>query len=194
MSALPIISAVLALIAPILYARAILRGDAKPHRTTRFVLLIITILTAASIVAQNNHVAIWLAGASALQSILIFVLSIKHGLGGRAKSDIVCLLVALLGIILWQVTNRPVLALYFAILADFTGMIPAILKTYRRPETELWTYFALDVVAGLLTLIASKHWTVQDISYPLYILLINALMVVIILRGQGKQKLAEYSR
>jgi hypothetical protein len=183
-SVFPIISAILALIAPIIYSRAILRGDAKPHRTTRFVLLLITILTFASIYAQHNHEAIWLAGASAIQAVFIFGLSIKHGMGGRAKSDIICMTIALLGIVLWRVTKQPLLALYFAIIADFTGMIPAIIKTYRRPETEIWSYFAIDIVAGLLTLIASKEWTVQAISYGLYILVINALMVGVILWGQ----------
>jgi len=191
LAALPIVSALLTLISPVVYGRAILRGEAKPHRTTRLVLLLISLLIASSIFAQHNHVAIWLAGASALQSMFIFGLSMKHGLGGKDKSDIVCLLIALLGIVLWQVTKHPLIALYCAIAADFTGMIPAILKTYKRPDTEIWAFFAIDTVAGLLTLIASKRWTFQDISYPFYILLINGLMVGIILRRTSTTKAAQ---
>lgn len=93
-------SAVLALISPVIYAKAILRGDAKPHRTTRFVLLLITLLTAASIISQHNYISVWPAGASALQAVFIFGLSIKHGYGGKSKSDIICLLIDLLGIAL----------------------------------------------------------------------------------------------
>ncbi|MDB5182396.1 MAG: hypothetical protein JWO47_180 [Candidatus Saccharibacteria bacterium] len=187
-SALPIVSAILALIAPVIYCRAILRGDAKPHRTTRFVLLLITILTFASLLAQHNHQAIWLASASAIQAVFIFALSIKHGMGGRDKSDIICLVIALAGMILWRITKQPVLALYFAILADFTGMIPALIKTYRKPETEIWSYFGIDVIAGMLTLLASKEWTVKAVLYGLYIMVINICMVSIILYGQRKQK------
>ena len=164
-----------------------MRGDAKPHRTTRFVLLLITLLTAASIIAQHNYVVIWLAGASAVQAVFIFGLSIKHGFGGKSKSDIICLVIALLGIVLWQVTKQPVLALYFAMLADLTGMIPALFKTYRMPETEIWSYFAIDIGAGALTLAAIKTWDIRNISYPLYIMLINALMVATILRGIQKR-------
>lgn len=97
-----VISSLLALISPIIYSRAILRGEAKPHRTTRLVLLLITALTTASLFAQGNRVAIWLAGVSTLQSILIFFLSIKHGMGGWSRADILCLIVALTGIILWK--------------------------------------------------------------------------------------------
>ena len=62
-----LISVVLALISPIVYSVAILKGEAKPHRTTRFVLLLITSLTTASLFVQGNRVAIYLAGVYTLQ-------------------------------------------------------------------------------------------------------------------------------
>lgn len=175
-----LISIVLALISPIIYSIAILKGEAKPHRTTRFVLLLITSLTTASLFAQGNRVAIYLAGVSTFQSIIIFILSIKHGMGGWAKSDIICLTFALIGIILWQITKNPVIALYFAISADFVGMIPAIVKTYHFPKTEIWSFFALDVFAAIFSLLALKSWTLQEYSYPVYIMLINIVMVFLI--------------
>lgn len=177
-----VISSLLALISPLIYARAILKGEAKPHRTTRFVLLLITSLTTASLFAQNNQVAIWLAAASTLQSILILILSLKHGMGGWSKSDIVCLIIALSGIVLWKTTNNPVLALYAAIAADFTGMIPALLKTYRFPETEVWSFYLLDVFAAGFSLLALRLWILQEFSYPIYIMVINLVMVILIVR------------
>lgn len=175
------ISSILALISPLVYAKSILKGDAKPHRTTRFVLLLITALTTASLFAQHNTVAIWLAGVSTIQSILIFILSIRHGMGGWSRSDIACLSIALTGIALWQLTSNPVLGLYFAILADFTGMIPALIKTYRLPQTEVWSFYALDVVASGFSLAAITKWTGAEISYPVYIMIINFVMVLLIL-------------
>ena len=179
-SALPLVAALLEIIAPFIYARSILKGKSKPHRTTRFVLLIITLLTFAAIFAQENYVAIWLAGASAFTGIVIFALSINYGLGGGSKVDILCLLIALVGIFLWQVTRDPVIALYFALLADFSGMIPALIKTYHRPGTEIWIFYMLSVVAASLTLIATLDWTIEAIAYPAYIFAINATMVAII--------------
>ncbi|MEL7666508.1 MAG: hypothetical protein AAGU06_03745 [Candidatus Shapirobacteria bacterium] len=176
-----LISVVLALISPIVYSVAILKGEAKPHRTTRFVLLLITSLTTASLFVQGNRVAIYLAGVSTLQSIIVFILSIKRGMGGWSKSDIICLVFALIGIIFWQITKNPAIALYFAIGADFIGMIPAIIKTYHFPETEIWSFFALDVFAAIFSLLALKTWTSEEFSYPIYIMLINLVMVLLIL-------------
>ncbi len=183
-----LISSVIALISPIIYARAIFKGEAKPHRTTRLVLLLITALTTASLFAQQDTVAIWLAGVSTIQSIAIFILSIKHGMGGYSRSDIICLLIALAGIVLWKVTENPVVALYFAILADFTGMIPALIKTYKLPHTEIYQFFLMDVFAGLFSLMAVRSWTLQEISFPIYIFLINLVMVLIIIRPNFRRK------
>lgn len=179
------ISTILAFISPLLYTKAILKGEAKPHRTTRLVLLIITSLATFSLFAQNDTVAIWLAGVSTLQSILIFSLSIKYGMGGWSKMDLFCLLIALSGIILWQTTKDPSLALYTSILADFVGMVPALIKTFRFPETEIWTFYALDVFAGFFSLLAVKSLTLQQFSYPLYIIIINLFMVILALRKKN---------
>lgn len=183
-----IISSILALISPLVYSAAILKGNAKPHRTTRLVLLIITTISTFALFAAGDRVAVWLAGVSMLQSILIFVLSIKHGMGGWSKLDILCLLIALIGIVLWRTTNNPILALYFSIIADFTGVIPSIIKTYRFPKTEVWSFFLLDVFAAIFSLLALQNWTLQDYAFPLYIFLINSVMVALIVSPRPKRK------
>lgn len=182
------LSSLLALISPVIYARAMLKGEAKPHRTTRLVLLLITSLATASLFAQHDTVAIWLAGVSTLQSILIFGLSINYGMGGWSKIDVLCLIIALSGIALWQTTKEPSLALYASIAADFTGMIPAIIKTYKYPHTEIWSFFLLDVFAATFSLFALKTWTLQEFSYPLYIMIINSIMVLLVIKPKLAQK------
>ena len=177
-----ITSSILALISPLTYVYAILKGQAKPHRTTRLVLLLITSLTTISLFPQQDRGAIYLAAVSTLQSVIIFILSLKYGMGGYAKSDLTCLGIALLGIILWQVTQNPILGLYSAILADFTGMIPALVKTFYKPETESWYFYGLDVGAALFSTLAINSETLSSYAYPLYILLINLIMVLLIVR------------
>ena len=167
------------------YAISILKGKAKPHRVTRLVLLTTTFLATLSLFLQHDTVAIWLAGVSLLQSSVIFILSIKFGWGGWNKLDIFCLVIAFLGIILWQTTANPVFALYASILADFFGMIPTIIKTYKHPETEEWRFFAIDTVAGLLSLLAITNWSLTAALFPAYIFVINGVVAGLAGRGKG---------
>lgn len=184
-----LLSSLIALISPIIYARAIFRGEAKPHRTTRLVLLTITLLSTFALFAQHDTVAIWLAGVSALQAIFIFILSLKYGMGGYSITDGLCLVVAIIGILFWQITQNPTVGLYFAILADFTGMVPSLIKTYKMPHTEIYMFFLLDVFAGFFNLLAVKQWTASEVSFPLYIMLINLAMVVLVLRQDVTKKM-----
>ena len=182
-----ICSSMFALFSPIFYTLSILRGESKPHRTTRFVVLTITFLSFAALLAQHNTVAIFLAGVSCVQSILIFSLCIKYGMGGWAKTDIICLIIAGIGILVWKLTNNPMMGLLASILADFVGYIPALIKTYKFPETETWIFYILDVFAATFTILAIRNFTYQETSYPIYILAINLLMVVFILRPKIKK-------
>lgn len=183
------VSVLLASISTFVYIVAILKGEAKPHRTTRLVFLVITTLTTVALFAQGNQVAVWLAGVSMFQSILIFLLSLKYGMGGRSKTDVICLLLALLGVVFWQVTKNPVIALYFAIGADFAGIIPTLIKTYRQPDTEVWTFYFLDVCAGVFNLLASEKFVFNQFLYPFYIILINLSIVFLVKRPDITRRL-----
>ena len=170
-------SIILEILAYLFYIKAIFAGKAKPHRTTRIVLLILSTLATASLIAQGNLVAVWLAGVFAFFSLIIFLLSVRYGMGGWDKIDIISLVIALIGITIWKVTNNPSLALYSVVIADFTGMVPTLLKTYHQPRTEVWYFFFLAALGALLNLMAVQTWTLQQYAYPLYIFLINVVMV-----------------
>jgi hypothetical protein len=182
-----VISVILGLISSFVYFIAILKGQARPHRTTRFVFLFITALATLSLFAQGNRVAIWLSAVSTFQSIVIFGLSMKYGMGGKSKTDILCLVMALIGIVSWQITKNPLAALYFSIAADFTGFFPTLIKTYRLPHTEVWTFYALDVIAAAFNLLATEKFTIDQYLYPSYIILINLAVVFLIIRPKLKK-------
>lgn len=180
-----ILSTLLVLTSPLVYIHSIVKGETRPHRTTRLVLMIITVLSTAAL-WEAKGAAFWLALASAIQGTAIFLLSIKKGIGGWSKVDIVCLLIAFAGIVLWQTSGEPAVALLASIVADYVGMVPAFIKTYKLPHTEDWRFFAMDTVAGILTIMATTTFTAYTLSYPIYIVLVNGIMVaLIVVRGKA---------
>jgi hypothetical protein len=96
-----------------------------------------------------------------------------------------------MGILIWKLTNNPIMWLLASILADFVGMIPALIKTYKFPETETWIFYILDVFAATFTLLAISNFTYQETSYPIYIWAINLIMVVLIIRPKTIKKLSK---
>ena len=57
-----------------------------------------------------------------------------------------------------------------------------LIKTYTYPESEVWTFYALDVLAAIASLLAIQQWSIQELSYPLYITLLDFTVVLLILR------------
>ncbi len=177
-----VISTILPLYSPVPYIRSILRGETKPHRTTRLVYLAIGLLTTLSLLAAGDRVAIWISAVSLLQAIILFFLGLTYGVGGWSKTDLLCLTLACVGIFAWQTTKDPLLGLYFGILADLAGTIPTIIKTWHDPTTEEPQFYILDGAAGAFNVFALTRWAPGDFTYPLYLFLINALVAYLSLR------------
>lgn len=183
-----IISSFLAAIAPLLYVYDILKKGARPHRTTRFVVLIITAIVVASLYTQNSSV-VWLALISFISCLIIFTLSIKYGAGGWAKLDILCLIIALVGLVIWKITDNAELALYASIFADFTGYYPTLVKTFKYPKTESLGFFGINLLACTFSILALKNFSFQNVVYPLYLVIINLVMIVFMVRGKSQKQI-----
>jgi hypothetical protein len=177
-----LISSISVFISYLIYEWAMVKGRARPHRTTRLVILIITAVGASSLFAQNDRVVFIFLGICAVQSLVMFAMSLKWGMGGWAKIDILCLAVALLGVVLWRVTSDPALALYACVIADLAGMVPALVKTYRLPGSEYYLSYIFDLVAIVLTILAIRNGGFNEYLYPTYLVIVNSLMLVFISR------------
>lgn len=179
-----IVGAVLPLVSSWVYIASILRGHTKPQRTTRFLMALITGMSFFALLAAGDMSGMWLALTSFVQSLVIFCLALRWGIGGRNWLDVVCIVLCVTGIVAWLRADEPVVGLVAAIVADFIAIIPALVKTWRLPHTETVWFFVLDGLAGLLIIVAGPH-DAFSLAYPAYILLANAIFVVAILRPRG---------
>jgi hypothetical protein len=146
--------------------------------------MLITVLGAAALFAQNDRVVVWFLGICAVQCVVVFIMSLKWGMGGWAKTDILCLVIALLGIALWKLTSNPALALYAAVTADIAGMVPALIKMYHLPHTEYYLSYAVDFGAIIFTLLAIQNGGFNEYLYPTYLIILSCLELFLIFRKQ----------
>ncbi len=182
------LSIFLGFITPIIGVRSILKGEYKPQRITRLLLFIVTAIFVLTLFSQGDRIGLFLAIPSFIGSTAIFILSIKYGVGGRSKMDIVTLIGALLSLIVWKVTDNPTLGLYASILTDFIGFSPTLVKSYKEPYTESYLFYGCDVIASFLNLLALRSYLMMDLAFPLYIFLINlSVTIVILLRRRFKK-------
>ncbi len=169
----------LPVVGSVTYAVSIIRGKTRPQRMTRFLLMIITALMWGSLVAADDRSGVWLALVAFVQAVTIWALSLKRGIGGGDRLDVICLLICALGVAFWLLFGQARIGLLASILADIAASAPALRKTIRMPHTELLLFYALDTLAGVCILFAGPL-RLQAMIFPAYITAINLLFAVAI--------------
>jgi len=174
-------SGVLMMLSVIPYAKSIFKLETKPQRMTWLIWSILTFIAFFSQLAKGGTWSLLLTAGDTLAILIIFFLSIKFGVGGFKKIDILSLFGAGISLILWYVTKEPAIALFLIILTDFIGANLTITKAWKDPKSEHWVGWAICGVGGFLGTLAVGKFDFILLSFPLYICLINSTIAIIIL-------------
>jgi hypothetical protein len=87
---------------------------------------------------------------------------------------------ALIGLILWQITGEGNLAIFFSIMADGIAAIPTVIKSYEDPKSENYKVYFYSMLNAGLTLLTIKVWDFAHWGFPAYIFLICAILYSLI--------------
>jgi len=179
--ALLVVATSLSVIGTVDYILSILNGKTLPHKTTRVVLFIVSIANLLGTLTADAGIGILLLALFFFgRSLVLALMSLKWGVGGTSKLDITCAIIAILGIVAWQVTDNGILTLVFAILADAVAYIPAVVKTWKLPKSEAPLMYWLEGIA--VTLVIIHDGVRLNIIFQAYILLSCIVMLVCIYR------------
>jgi hypothetical protein len=189
---LGLIAALVAIAQVIPYVISILRGNTRPQRASYGIWSVIQTIGITSYIAAGATSTKWAPIVLTINSLVIFGLSLKHGMGGFNKLDIVCLGLAAAAIALWVTTDNPDLAVYMSTLAGLIAYIPTIKKAYIWPKTENTLSWCMYIVAALLNVLALTS-TKLVIALPLIMSLILSVTVSSLLLFP-KWKLGKFKR
>lgn len=151
------------------YLLDILKGKTKPQRTTWFIWSVLGVISFTSQLKLGAHWSLVYVGLNAAGNIAVFLLSMKYGIGGWRKLDVLALCIATIGVTIALYVDSPLIALLGSILADFSGTSLTLYKTYLQPTTETSiTWFFLGT-SSLFAAMAVGKWDVSLLLYPLYL-------------------------
>ncbi len=170
------------------YVRDIFHHKTEPERAMWW---IYAFLFAVLFAAQLNAGAKWLllvTGEYVVSAVIIAVLSLRYGYGKFHKRDMISLVIAALGIVLWLITNNPLIAIVIVILVDAAGFWLTLLKTWHAPHSETLISWQLSFAGALLSIFTVNTWRLDLVIYPLYAALGTALLVGLIMYRRPKVK------
>lgn len=174
------------LISGAVYTTATMKGKAKPSPVTWFFWGLTPMIAFAAQVSRGGGIeSSLMTFAIGLGPLVIFITAFfKNRKNWKFTiSNGVCAILAAIGVALWLITDDPVLAMIFSILADFSASLPTITKSYLKPKSEYPVAYAISMLSMILTLLALSDWSFLNYAFEAYILVINLIILSAICIG-----------
>jgi hypothetical protein len=181
------ISGIIAIVQAIPYIITIFWGKTRPSRASYAIWAVIQTVSATSYLASGATDTKWAPIVLAVTAIVIFGISLKYGMGGFNKFDVVCLIIATTAIVLWLTTSNPALAVYASLLAGSIAYLPTIKKAYLFPDTENTLSWTLYSIAILLNVFALTTLNPVIALSPIVSLLLSGTVAVLLLQPRNKK-------
>lgn len=172
------------------YIRATLSGKAKPNPLTWLLWSITPMVAFLAEVNSGAHLTSIVTLAVAISPLLVFISAmIKNPRSIKLDFfNLFCAGLSISGIVAWTLTSNPMSAIWFAIFSDLISALPTLVKSYKQPKTEHSTTYALNSLSMLMTFFTLKSFSAIDITFPIYIFVINLIIVGLIYIGRRRQK------
>jgi hypothetical protein len=182
---LAILAGGLAALAAVPYIADTLKGRTRPNVVTWFTWTLLNcIIAIAALAAGAEQTAIFATAAGLCTGIVVLAGLLKDGFKQYTGFDVTCQLLAIIGIVLWRLTDRPDLAIVCAITASFVGSLPTYRHAWRRPREETWQFYAIDGLSAVVAVLAVAHASFTALGYPVFIIVSDVSILGVVLWRQ----------
>lgn len=171
------------------YARDTWCGHTSPQRASWFIWSVLSSISFLSVWAEGSSAALWFVFVQCAGTIVIFLLSLKHGTGSLFRaSDFTIVATATVGLVLWFLTQDPVYALAVSISISAVGGIATVRKSYLAPDTETRVTWSLLFFASLLGTLSVGTVDWMFLAYPIYLSLLYGAVLAAMTLGRTRSR------
>ncbi len=171
----------IAVVGYVLYAQSVLRDRSKPHIFSWFIWGLISGIAFAVQVAERAGPGAWSTAVGAVGCLLVFALGLRHGSRTFSRFDWVCLVLSLLAVGLWVITDVPLTAAILVTMADAIAYVPTYRKGFRLPFEEHMAPYIIGAIIPMLAIPAIERYVVANWLSPASLVITNAAFVAMIL-------------
>lgn len=176
-----IISSIMIVASTLPYLIDIVKKKTKPRVVSWFNWALLGTIAGFAALADGQIPAAMLSFASALEALLVVTLGMYYGDRHFERFDILCQIGAAIGLLLWLAFDSPLTAIIAVTTVDFIAALPTYKHIWQKPFEETPLAFIICSFASILTLFAVTNSSLTGLVYPIYILLANTTMSVLIL-------------
>lgn len=186
---LGLIGICLVLIAYIPYIRDILRQKVKPHPFSWFVWTVTAVSIFFLQTENGSGPGAYTTATIAVMAFIVFVLSYRMNKTKIRKLDIICLITACAGIVVWLLVDQPLISIFLLLAVEVIGFIPTLRKGIEKPYEDSVTLWAVSGVRHAVGFSAIAHYNAITMLNPLvWITLCITFCTVVLIRRKNTKK------
>lgn len=179
LSNLVFVGSALQLLGILSYIKETIWGNTKPNRVTWLMWAIAPLIATAAALVEGVGWAVLPVFMAGFGPALVFFASFinPNAYWKLERFDYLCGLCSVLALILWFVTNEPIIAIIFAIASDGFAAIPTLIKAWHFPETETVHPYSTTLLSVILGGFAIEVWEFSSYGFSLYLAIVNILLI-----------------
>jgi len=157
------------------YLRAVWRGTAQPSVVSWGFWSITALIAFGVQLAKGAGPSAFVTLAIGLSPLAVCLTAVYKGVHKTklTRLDKWCIVLTVIGILLWLISKNPMAALIMSILADVFSTIPTLVKGYRAPSTEHPLAYAISILGMVTALLTITDWRITNWLFVGYILFNN---------------------
>ena len=185
-----IVGAVIGSLGGLYYLYETITGKAQPNRITWLLWGIFPMVVFVAQRAQGVEGVSWASFVAGFTPLLVVAASFfnQKAYWESEPRDYYLMAAAVIGIVLWAITDNPNLAILFSVLADLLAGIPTLIKAYRHPRSESWMAYAISALGFGVSLLSVQTYSFESTTFVAYVFVLNGAVAVLASRGRGPKR------
>lgn len=149
-----VISALIGIGTIIPYYVDIVRGNTKPQKVAFLIFAILSTISFFGQLVEGATSSLLLPAVFMIHLWIVFILSLKYGVGGRSKSNIYSFIFSIMILVIWFFTRSAELAIILTVIVNTVGKYLIAEKVYNEPYSDLLLIWWASVFASLFAMIS----------------------------------------
>ena len=170
------------------YSFSIIKGNTRPNPLSLIGWSVMSAIPAAAQLAAGADWSIVIPLSSVFNNIIYFAIAYRmKRLSRFHPADKYVFLFGLVAIVVWLVSDDPLLAIYISICANALFTVPTIIKTHRHPLQEslfCWVLYDIACIFGILSI---SSFQMQNIAFPIYAIASGIIVTVLASRKPSRR-------
>lgn len=173
-----LLSVLIVIISNIIYFISIFKWQTKPHTLSFFIWTLSLAIVYLWQVYDNSWAWSYLTLAFTILCFIIFILSFKYWIRNITLWNKLSILWIIIAIIIWWLTNSPLISIIILVIIDWIWYLPTIQKLKTMPYSENLISWWLGAISFVISIFAIDNFSIITVIYPFVMAILNTITIV----------------